>query len=757
MNKNKILMTFLLVTLVFLPFLTLLSFNTVASSTTYTYASLLEERTARLGLGVKDLSHEALGAKEIAIRNQAAENGVESLIDPSIQGQEAVPGETITITVSDDGLGIDYPETFRIVLEGSHGIILVENSSIEDIDDDGFDDDGIFHFPNPNGNATLYDSIDFPWLRLIDNITLADLTYLLDEFDNNIWETVTTVFGEPLPRGDEGQKVWVLIHNIRDDLYWGADVESYIAGYFSSSEDFENQKNMMHIDSYDWERRTGPDASRPFLYEGVFAHEFEHLVHFDQDPDEPSWVDEGCAELAMFLCGYGHPDRHIDEYFFWHAITSLTFWGGNLEDYGIAYLWTLYLYEQFGSDFISAMVQEQANGIEGVENTLKTVCRWLTFDRVYDWWTIAIYMDDEERYFGRYGFENLDIGTEDTYFGSIELYMEYFDYLGISAIYETPFTVESTWFLDIEPQPYTPHFHRFTNEKLARLTINGADWSGVNPFSGSYEWYSDAGAWAWRNFYQTFDIPDSGATLNFKTYFEIEWNWDYGYVEVYNGTHWFTLYDPLVVMYDDYFDPYGMLNFVGHPQANPNTPVGRAPTDYETAGQWYAFSGYSDGWIDVSMDLDLFAGQTIDIYFTLWQDGAFTLQNMYVDDISIPEIGFSDDVENDEGGWMIPEDAAGWIVTDGHFDNNFGVTLLKNKWADNDVFMKLKSVKYMCIRDSDETGSMYIATTKAAKDKFNVAIVSNKAQHILTAHYSLSTELKKWNWHWWHHWWHYRC
>ena len=40
------------------------------------------------------------------------------------------------------------------------------------------------------------------------------------------------------------------------------------------------------------------------------------------------------------------------------------------------------------------------------------------------------------------------------------------------------------------------------------------------------------------------------------------------------------------------------------------------------------------------MDLTPFADHTIDLYFTTWQDGAFTLQMMYVDDISIPEIGF---------------------------------------------------------------------------------------------------------------------
>ncbi len=130
-----------------------------------------------------------------------------------------------------------------------------------------------------------------------------------------MWPAVTTVYGEPLERGDEGQKVWILIHNIRDASYYFPGQTSYIAGYFSASEDAENNKNMMHIDSYDWENRVGPGVARPYLYEGVFAHEFEHLVHFDIDPDEPSWVDEGLADLAGYLCGYGHSSGHIMYYF----------------------------------------------------------------------------------------------------------------------------------------------------------------------------------------------------------------------------------------------------------------------------------------------------------------------------------------------------------------------------------------------------------------------------------------------------------
>jgi len=67
----------------------------------------------------------------------------------------------------------------------------------------------------------------------------------------------------------------------------------------------------------------------------------------------------------------------------------------------------------------------------------------------------------------------------------------------------------------------------------------------VTPYSGMYEWYSGMGAWVWTSFYQTFDIPDTGATLNFWVNYDIEEDWDYGYVEVYDydTDSWTTLDD----------------------------------------------------------------------------------------------------------------------------------------------------------------------------------------------------------------------
>ncbi len=449
---------------------------------------------APAGPDAMDLSVEMLGEDEIAMRKLAAQVGPAVATNASPIGEPATVGDEFTITVSDNGLGTDYNETFVTVLDGEHGIILIEKAAYDTFD--GTD----YYFPNPNGC----------W-RPEDVIAHDQLAYLLGEFDNTIYPTDTTVFGEPLARGDEGKKTWILIFNIRDESYYDCAQTSYIAGYFSASESAENNKNIMHIDSYDWANRTGPDADRPFLYEGTFAHEFEHLIHFDIDPDEPSWVDEGLADLAGFLCGYGHSSGHIAYYMVYHPFTALTFWGSGLEDYGASYLFQLYLWEHYGGTaFVSTLVDEQANGIEGIEKTLAAFGYRDSFDEIFDNWTVANYIDDTNKSGGKYGYETLDMGSIDSWGYTIPYVLENFWWGPPDT---APFTIPSYWLGD--PQPYTAQYYRYNNAKTANSWIDGEDFAGTLAYSGSYEWYSDAEAWAWRSFYQSFDIPAVGATLNF--------------------------------------------------------------------------------------------------------------------------------------------------------------------------------------------------------------------------------------------------
>ena len=272
------------------------------------------------------------------------------------------------------------------------------------------------------------------------------------------------------------KKVWMLILNIRDEAYYDPSASSYIAGYFSSSDDATYNKNMIHIDTYDWANRTGSGVARSYLYEGVFAHEFEHLIHFDQDPDEESWVDEGLADLAGFMCGYGHSQSHLAYYMVYHPVTSLTFWGGGLESYGASYLFQLYLYEKYGGRaFTSALVRESANGIEGIEKVLTASGYRDSFDQIFDNWTIANYLDDTRKGGGKYGYNTLDIGLADTWGYTIEYAVAHFWW---GAPDNAPFAVFSDWLTGIEPQPYTAQYWRFNNGKAANVSIDGADFAG---------------------------------------------------------------------------------------------------------------------------------------------------------------------------------------------------------------------------------------------------------------------------------------
>ena len=113
--------------------------------------------------------------------------------------------------------------------------------------------------------------------------------------------------------------------------------------------------NVIVIDAFDWANRIGeqdpdnPDG-RPFLYEGVIAHELEHLLMNYSDAGELSWVDEGLADFAAFLNGYPPGGSHITYHQVFHRETSLTRWGGGLENYGASFSFMLYLWEQAGGN-----------------------------------------------------------------------------------------------------------------------------------------------------------------------------------------------------------------------------------------------------------------------------------------------------------------------------------------------------------------------------------------------------------------------
>ncbi len=287
----------------------------------------------------------------------------------------------------------------------------------------------------------VQDNLDFPDTDCrndgVRNVVTQDqLDNFVSEFDTNIYPKESAAFSVPPDRDGtdailpglvglppdyyvgDGDKIVTLVENVRDsNFYTPPNVQalSYIAGFFSSQLNGYFGRNVMTIDAYDWTHRTGanppnePDPNdicnskpaRPHLYEGVFAHEYQHLLESYEDSDEVNWVNEGLSDWAQTLVGYVKPstpisdigfDSHIQCFLGWLSQqtdanpnpspggpeNSLTRWGDQgdgeiLCDYGAAYTMMEFLQGRYGNDFMSMLHRDDGNGFVGLQDVLDAV------------------------------------------------------------------------------------------------------------------------------------------------------------------------------------------------------------------------------------------------------------------------------------------------------------------------------------------------------------------------------------------------
>jgi len=264
-------------------------------------------------------------------------------------------------------------------------------------------------------------------------VTDAQINYLIDQFDTNILPKESAIFsvapdrdgthqtplaplgGVPSDSSGAGNKTVILVDNVRDSNFRdlnNTQGNSYIAGFHSSGLNELFDRNIISIDAFDWLHRTGANPphepvagnnctsapARPFLYEGVFAHEYQHLLHYYADPGEVTWVNEALSDFAIDVTGYDFPTRPVTQIgfdshlhcFMGNLITqtdanpnprgggpenSLTAWsdqgeGEILCDYGAAFSFAEYLESQYGRSFMTALHLDPGHGLPGLQNVL---------------------------------------------------------------------------------------------------------------------------------------------------------------------------------------------------------------------------------------------------------------------------------------------------------------------------------------------------------------------------------------------------
>jgi hypothetical protein len=508
--------------------------------------------------------------------------------------------------------------------------------------------DYMWFLPGDPRNDPTSSSSDYGYaLKVTDEMC----QYAADQFNNIIYSTDTTYFGMPLDRygtntifeqlgwdpkywdwiaTDNPQRVIVKVLNYRDSNYYNRFYPSYVVGFYNALYTRTYYKrNMIHIDPWRWWQRLGPEgkkwfpterpdltvpATRAFLIDSTLAHEFQHNIHRDWNPNDPSFMNEGCSDYAQFLCGYpGTMWGHIN-YYLYTPDNSLTEWGDQgdiniLADYGAGCLWAIYLVDHYGGPaFLSHFVRAGIPGIAGVDAALAYFGYTERFDDVYHDWRIANLIHTDLVADGRYDYKSIDLDNPP----AIPAFKHTISGIPVPPTKGTDFGSTWTWNgYDTGVATVGPYGSDY-------IVLNNWDKMGIIRFDGDdtavYGWAMTADGWFSGGpgrsvnlindlLYAEAYVNPTNPTLEIVTKYDIENLWDFGFVQVSTdgGAHWVSQSNAYTTMNHD---PAAMSQIV----ANLPGLTGQNP-------------GYPT-WLTMTFDLTAYAGQTVLIGFRYMTDSA---------------------------------------------------------------------------------------------------------------------------------------
>ena len=186
------------------------------------------------------------------------------------------------------------------------------------------------------------------------------------------------------------------------------------------------------------------------------------------------------------------------------------------------------------------------------------------------------------------------------------------------------------------------------------MTLKAPETNGVSPYTGGHEWYGGLGNMLQRTL--TWHLTGvNGGELSFETWYDIEQDWDYGYVEASsdNGVTWAKLAQTTAL-------PAGTVDKYGS-------------TVWDGAG---GLTGNSGGWKQATFSLTGYAGD-VQIRFRYATDEASNGQGWYVDDLAVTG-GISDQLDTaaPSSAW-VTDAANGWLYTDGLQHNSWNFDMWK--------------------------------------------------------------------------------
>ncbi len=447
----------------------------------------------------------------------------------------------------------------------------------------------------------------YMWVEEGRQIPQADLEAAAATFERRIYPTVRSFFGSEWMPGVDCDPHLLILHTAG---------MGRVAGYFASKDEFpkavrpdSNEAEMFYIN-------LDAVTVNSTFYNSVLAHEFQHMIHWHNDRNEETWLNEGASELAAFLSGYESDGFEFS--FLARPDTQLNTWApqeeGNAEHYGAAFLFMEYFLERFGEEATRRLVAHPENGLAAVDRTLKEIGADVDADALFLEWVAANFLDHLDLPHGpRYRALRLPEPER------------------AATIHRLPWEIHETVF------PYATDYIELPAGETLRLAFQGTPTLplvAAFPFEGRRFWYAVRGDEGNPRLTRAIDLRGvSRATLRYRIWYDLEEGWDYAYVSVSTdgGRRWTLLRTP------------------SGTDSNPN---------HNNLGWGYTgVSGGIDGprWITETVDLTPYAGQLILLRFEVVTDDAVNRPGVALDAIEIPEIGFRDGAEMDLG-WH----AEGW-------------------------------------------------------------------------------------------------
>jgi hypothetical protein len=200
------------------------------------------------------------------------------------------------------------------------------------------------------------------------------------------------VFGS-VPNVDGDSRIIIFILDIKDDFQ---TTGGYVGGYFDSTNEYDistsNRAEMIYLDADPVNLSANEDMQESM---SITAHEFQHMIHWQQDPEEITFVKEGCSLQAEIVCGYPMYDQ---EYYVNETNMTLLGWrygeDGVHGDYSRAARFMAYIGEQAGTGVFRPMVTSAKTGIAGINAGLTAVSLGRDFNAIFRDWLVANILND---------------------------------------------------------------------------------------------------------------------------------------------------------------------------------------------------------------------------------------------------------------------------------------------------------------------------------------------------------------------------